>query len=279
VVCKTSAFEKAGIKVPDQMWTWEQLAQTATDLSKAHGRRFWGVEDGGGNYIPCDLFLRGMGKGLFTPERQLGFENKDLAEWFAYWDRLRKAGGTPPGDIQALATGDDLSRTGIIAGRSAMLFQLTDAYVGLQALTKDELTLHMVPNGFEGSTLKQHHYTYAGNSTGVWSKTPHVDRIIDIIRYMHFDPEGVELYYRDSGMVPASKAGRVALAKEGSDSDRRVLAYIDLIQQEETPPRNPGITGMSGMLRRMNEAVAFSKLKPQEAADQFVAEAHKRLKT
>jgi len=278
VVIKNASFEKAGIKIPDQMWTWEQLERTATDLSKALGPRFWGAEDGGGNYIPCDIFMRGRGKELFTPERQMGFTPQDLADWFAYWDRLRKARAIPPGDVQALATGDDLSRTGLISGRAAMLFQLTDAYVGLQALTKDELSLHMAPNGFEGGTLKQQHYTYAGNSTAVWSKTPHVDRIVDIIRYMHFEPEGVALFYRNSGLVPASKAGRDALAREGTDSDRRVLAYIDLLQNAETPPRNPGIPGMSGMLRRMNEGVAFGRLKPQEAADQFVAEAQKRLK-
>jgi len=277
ITVKASIFTDAGIPLPDQMWTWEQLAETAVALTKARGPRFWGLEDAGSNYIPCDVFLRGMGKSMFTPERQFGFAREDLAEWFAYWARLRDAGGIPPGDVQALSTGDDPSLTGLIAGRAAMFISLTDSFVGLQALTTDPLTLHMLPNGFKGGSLGQHHYTYAGNSTGIWSKSPHKDRIIDIIRFIHFEPEGIELYYRGSGMVPASKAGRAALATEGTDADRTIIAYIDLLQQNPAPPRYPGITGMSGMLRRANEAVAFGKMKPQEAADQFIGEAKARL--
>jgi multiple sugar transport system substrate-binding protein len=277
ITVKSSIFTDMGVPLPDQMWTWEQLAETAVALTKAKGPRFWGLEDAGSNYIPCDVFLRGMGKSMFTPERQFGFAREDLAEWFAYWARLRDAGGIPPGDVQALSTGDDPSLTGLIAGRAAMFISLTDSFVGLQALTTDPLVLHMLPNGFKGGSLGQHHYTYAGNSTGIWSKSPHKDRIIDIIRFIHFEPEGIELYYRGSGMVPASKAGRAALATEGSDADRAIIAYIDLLQQNPAPPRYPGITGMSGMLRRANEAVAFGKMKPQEAADQFIGEAKARL--
>ncbi len=272
-----SAFERAGLAIPDQMWTWEQLAETAVALTENLGPRFWGLEDAGANYIPCDVFLRSMGKSMFTPDHQLGFEAPDLAEWFAYWDRLRKAGGIPPADIQALSNGGDLSTLGLVAGRTGMHISLTDMSVGMQSLMTDDLVLHMMPNGFNGDELAQHHYSYAGNSTAVWSGSAHHDRIIDIINFMHFDPEGVEIYYRDSGMVPASKAGRDDLIKLGSDADRKIVAYLDLLQENPAPPRYPGVTGMSGMLRRANEGVAFDSLSPLQAAEQFVQEASVKL--
>jgi multiple sugar transport system substrate-binding protein len=277
VMIKTSAFEKAGVTVPDQMWTWESLADTAIALSKALGPRFWGLEDAGANYIPCDVFLRSMGKSMFTPERQFGFAPEDLEAWFAYWDKLRKADGIPPGDVQALSTSGDPSTTGVVSGRAAMYVSLTDSFVGIQSLMQDDLALHMMPNGFEGGTLTQHHYTYAGNSTAVWEKSKFKDQIIDIIHFTHFDPEGIALYYRGSGMVPASQAGRDALKTEGTDADRKIIAYIDLLQQNPAPPRYPGVTGMSGMLRRANEGVAFGQLTPKQAADQFIGEAGARL--
>lgn len=277
IFMKTSAFEKAGVAVPEQMFTWEALAETAIALSKALGPRFWGLEDAGANYIPCDVFLRGMGKSMFTPDHKFGFEPADLTKWFGYWDELRKAGGIPPGDVQALSTGDDPSTTGIVAGRTAMFVTLTDSFVGVQSLMQDELQLHLMPNGFEGGPLTQHHYSYAGNSTAVWSKAEAKDTIIDIIHFMHFDPEGIEIYYRDSGMVPASAAGRKALAAEGDDTDRKIVDYIELLQKDPAPPRYPGVTGMSGMLRRANEGVAFGQLTPAQAAEQFIGEAGARL--
>jgi len=278
IIMKTSAFETAGIAIPDQMWTWEALAETAVALSKELGPRFWGLADAGQNYIPCDVFLRSMGKSMFTPDHRFGFETKDLAEWFAYWQKLREDGGIPPGDVQALESSGDPSTYGIVNNRVAMHVSLTDSFAGVQSLMEDTLDLHMMPNGFAGdSEITQHHYTYAGNSTAVWEKSPHRDKIIDIIHFMTFDPEGVQIYYRNSGMIPASQAGREELAREGTDTDRKIIEYVELLQKNPAAPRYPGVTGMSGMLRRANEGVAFGQLTPQQAADQFVAEAGARL--
>lgn len=277
VFVNATSFKKAGVEIPGQMWTWEDLAETSAALSKALGPRFWGVEDAGGNYIPCDIFLRCRGKSMFTPDHRLGFSPEDMEAWYAYWQRLRETKATPPGDIQALAGNDDPSTAGIVAGRAAMNITLTDSFGGFQALSQDDLVLHMMPNGFAGGEMRQRHYCYAGNSTVMSAKSPHHERIIDIIRFMHFDPEGATTYYTNSGMIPCSKPGRDALVASGTDSDRKVIAYLDLLQQNPAPPRYPGVPGMTGMLTRANEAVAFGKLNPKQAAQQFIGEVSARL--
>ena len=95
---------------------------------------------------------------------------------------------------------------------------------------------------------------------------------------MHFDPEGAKTYYTNSGMIPCSKAGRDALAASGTDADRKIIAYLDMVQEDPAAPRYPGVPGMSGMLTRANEAVAFGKLSPKQAAEQFIGEISTRLK-
>jgi multiple sugar transport system substrate-binding protein len=278
IITNATSFEKAGIKIPDQMWTWEDLAETSAALSKALGPRFWGVEDAGGNYIPCDIFLRGRGKSMFTPDHKIGFALEDMEAWYAYWKMMRDTKATPPGDVQALAGNDDPSTAGIVAGRAAMNITLTDSFVGFQALSQDNFVLHMMPNGFRGGEMKQRHYSYAGNSTTVSAKSPNQKQVIDIIRFMHFDPEGVKTYYTNSGMIPCSKAGRDAMAASGTDADREIIAYLDLLQKDPAPPRYPGVPGMTGMLTRANEGVAFGKLTPKQAAQQFINEVSTRLK-
>jgi multiple sugar transport system substrate-binding protein len=273
LIYDTTIFEEIGMPVPDQMWTWEQYAQTANDISAAKGEGFYGTEDGGNSYIACDMFLRGRGKEFYTADRNLGFDQTDLAAWLGFWQDLRESRGTPPGDVQALATGDDLSRTGLITGNAAILPQLTDTYFGLQALTENPLGIHLLPNGFEGSELTQHHYTYAGNSSSVSAQTEHADTVMDIIRFMHTDPEGVEIFYRGSGLVPASNPGRETLRDEGTPADLTILDYIDMILEDSANPRNPAIAGVSDILRRMNEEVAFGQLTVEEAAQQFFDEA------
>lgn len=277
VFLNTASFRKAGIAAPPDMWTWEQLAETSAALAKALGPRFWGVEDAGGNYIPCDIFLRGRGKSMFTPDRRLGFVVEDMEAWYAYWQAMRQTRATPPGDVQAMSTSDDPSTAGIVAGRTAMAITLTDSFVGYQSLAKDELALHMMPNGFKGGEMKQRHYSYAGNATTVTARSPHQRIAVDIIRFMHFDPEGSRTYYKGSGMIAASKTVRDALAAEGTEAERKILAYLDLLQQDPAPPRYPGVPGMSGMLRRANEGVAFNRMTPRQAAEQFMREVSARL--
>jgi ABC-type glycerol-3-phosphate transport system substrate-binding protein len=46
-----------------------------------------------------------------------------------------------------------------------------------------------------------------------------------------------------------------------------------MILEDSANPRNPAIAGVSDILRRMNEEVAFGQLTVEEAAQQFFDEA------
>ena len=269
-------FEEVGEAIPPDMFTWENLHETATALGKAHGRGFWGIEDGGGNYVPCDIYLRAKGKSMFTAEHKLGFEAADMAQWFQYWEDMRQAGGAPPPDVQAQA-GDNSSTLGIVRGRAAMLIQMTDSYVGIGALMEDPLDLHMLPNGHAGGEIKQHHYDYAGNSTGIWSQAADKDLCVDIISFMHFDPEGVNLYYTGSGMIPASTAGLEKFGATGNEEEKKLVAYLEELRKDPAPSRRPGVGGLGGMFRRANESVAFGDATALEASEVFIAEAEEKL--
>ncbi|WP_424930803.1 ABC transporter substrate-binding protein [Amaricoccus macauensis] len=269
-------FNDVGVAVPDKFYTWETLQETAVALSKEHGRGFWGIEDGGGNNLPCDIFLRAKGKALFTPEHTIGFGAEDLAEWFQYWEDMRQSGGCPPADVQAQA-GDNSASLGIVRGRAAMLVQTTDSFIGIGALMEDPLDLMMLPNGFEGGEMKQHLYDYAGNSTGIWANAASKDLCVDIIRFMHFDPEGVELYYTGSGMIPASTAGLEKFGTSGTPEEKKLVSYLRMLREDPAPSRRPGVGGLGGMFRRGNEAVAFGDATPLEAAEAVVTEINEKL--
>lgn len=269
-------FDAVGVAVPDKFYTWETLRETAVALSEAHGRGFWGIEDGGGNNLPCDIFLRARGKALFTPEHTIGFDAEDGAAWFQYWEDMRQSGGCPPADVQAQA-GDNSASLGIVRGRAAMLVQTTDSFIGIGALMEDPLDLMMLPNGFEGGEMKQHLYDYAGNSTGIWANAAGKDLCVDIIRFMHFDPEGVELYYTGSGMIPASTAGLEKFGSSGTPEEKKLVAYLKMLREDPAPSRRPGVGGLGGMFRRGNEAVAFGDATPLEAAEALVAEINEKL--
>lgn len=269
LIYNTGVFEEAGVAVPPDMWTWEAYQQTANDLSQALGEGVYGTEDAGGSYIACDMFLRGRGKDFYGAERVVGFDEEDLAAWFTFWQEMRESGACPPGEVQALSSEGDPSRSLLITGQAAMLPQLTDSYIGLQALTETELGLHLMPNGFEGGTLEQQHYIYAGNSSSISSDTDHAETVIDIIRFMTTDPEGVAIFYRGSGLIPPSSSARTALREEATPGEVRVLDYLESIIGSEGHPRYRSTEGIAEILGRMNEEVAFGRLGVDEAVEQF----------
>ena len=75
------------------MWTWEQLAKPPPRSARPRAAVL-GHRGCGGNYIPCDIFLRGRGKSMFTPDHRLGFEPEDMEAWYAYWQSMREAGAS-----------------------------------------------------------------------------------------------------------------------------------------------------------------------------------------
>jgi len=87
---------------------------------------------------------------LLRADRCFVFRKKDqrddLAEYFDYWDRLRRAGGAVAGDIQALdrrSTETDM----LVMGRAAITFQNSNQLVACQAVVQNRLGMTMFPQG------------------------------------------------------------------------------------------------------------------------------------
>ena len=63
---------------------------------------------------------RQRGKSLYTQEGKLGYDDKDIGEWFAFWDDLRKRGGCAAPDVQALDRGE-IDSSLLSLGKAAMV--------------------------------------------------------------------------------------------------------------------------------------------------------------
>ncbi|WP_409134834.1 hypothetical protein, partial [Streptomyces niveiscabiei] len=96
-------FKEAGIAPPTATTTWDQFARLCVDLTKAMGKKnVWAVGNCSRYLQTFQSWLLQRGKLIFTPEGRPGFDAKDGAEWFAYWDALAKAGGCANAEVQAL---------------------------------------------------------------------------------------------------------------------------------------------------------------------------------
>ena len=273
VIYNTDMLHQLGLKMPSEMCTWDDLANTAKAVAKAAGKGTYGIEDGSAAHIALDVYLRPNKKIFFAKDGKLGFEASDLIRWLNYWKDLREAGAIPPAATQAQSSSGDLSKTLLIRNKAAMLLQLTDSWFGLQALTPHKLGLHMLPNGFSKADLRQQNFVYAGNMTCISTKSHSASDIIALIKYLHTDPQGSSIFYKDTGIIPASAEARQTVLSSGSKTTRTLINYLAPLIKNSAEPRHSGPTEINDILQRTSDAVAFGRQSVQDAATGFFKDA------
>jgi multiple sugar transport system substrate-binding protein len=99
-------FDEAGVRYPDESWTWEQLTDTARRLTKAgadDGSTIWGMGDQGGQNVGwMNALFHAFGGSVFTPDfkgtRLTDRETLAAIEFRANWGpRLKIAPNVPGG--------------------------------------------------------------------------------------------------------------------------------------------------------------------------------------
>jgi len=267
-------FQSLGLKEPSWDTTWAQFADLATEVTKAAKKDgFSGSVDGAREEPALDVFLRQHGKALYTADGKLGFDEKDIAEWFGFWDDLRKRGGAAAPDVQALDMGQEINTSLLTQGRAAMVFANSNQLVGFQAANKSKLAMTMYPSG--GAGAKPGQYLKPSQMLSVYAKTKEPKATIKLVDFYMNDKEGGAILGVERG-VPASSAVRKSIEPTLGELDQAQTQYISFITDKvgALPPPPPGGAGeVQQLLRRVNEQVGFGKLTVADGAKQFVTEA------
>ena len=264
------AFAKAGVPEPENV-AWSKFFELATAVSKANNGAYFGTQDAGGVEIVLENWLRQRGKALYTAEGKLGFDEKDVAEWFALWAKARADKACPPADIQALDK-NNIETNLLTQGRAACAFNHSNQYVGYQVLNKNELGLSMYP---QGAGPNPGHYLKPSQMWSVYGRSKFPEEAVKLARFTVKDPEGARILGVERG-VPASPETRGLVLADLDATSRRIVDFISFVSGHvgplpPTPPQGAG--EVEDLLHRVNEQVGFGRLSPTEGAKQFVGEA------
>jgi pectin-derived oligosaccharide transport system substrate-binding protein len=267
-------IEKLGLKPPSWEMTWSEIGDLAVEISKAAKRdRFTGIADGGREEPGLEVWLGQRGKSLYTAEGKLGFDDKDIGEWFAFWHELRKRGGCATPDIQALDRGE-IDSSLLTLGKAAMAFAHSNQLVGFQALNKSKLALSTYPDGGKGAKPGQ--YLKPAMLWSVSAQSKQQEAAVKLVSFFVTDPEAGKLLGVERG-APPSKAIRQAVAPTLDELGRAMSDYITLISDKVgplPPPPPRGAGEIQTVLQRVNEQIGFGRLTPADGAKQFVTEAN-----
>ena len=266
-------IQQLGLKEPDWKMTWSEVGDLAVEITKAAKRDgFTGIQDGGREEPGLEVWLAQRGKSLYTPEGKLGYDEKDIGEWFAFWHELRKRGGCAAPDVQALDRGE-IDSSLLSLGKAAIVFAHSNQLVGFQAINKSKLGLSTYPDG--GAGMKPGQYLKPAMMWSVSAQSKQQEAAVKVVSYFAGDLEAGKLLGVERG-VPPSDAVRKTVTPTLDDLGRAMADYITLISDKVgplPPPPPRGAGEIQTVLQRVNEQIGFGRLTPADGAKQFVTQA------
>ncbi|MDK1385309.1 ABC transporter substrate-binding protein [Sinorhizobium sp. 8-89] len=263
------AFAKAGITPPGLDTTWSEYADIAVEMAKATGK-------GGGPYAArytyvFDAWLRQRGSSLFN-ESGLGFGVEEAKEWYAYWEDLRKRGGTVGADIQTLDQ-NTIDTNCLALGYSAIGMAYSNQMIGYQLIMKSKLGIGMLPRAEKGGPSG--HYYRPALIWSVGATTEHGEEAAKFISFFVNDVEAGKILGVERG-VPMSPTVREAILPQLNPTEAETVKYINALKDQVgsyPPPAPLGATEFDHrVFRPIADELAFDRISIADAATRLVEE-------
>ncbi|MBL8698234.1 MAG: extracellular solute-binding protein [Alphaproteobacteria bacterium] len=265
-----TAIEGLGLAVPDHTTSWAQLAELAIAVTKKANRRgYWGVQDAGYVEPAFEVWLRQRGKRLYDDAGKLGFARDDVAEWFDFWDKLRKAGGSVIGEVQALDKGTPETSV-MTTGRAAMTFSHSNLLVAWQGVNKNRLGMTPFPRGD-----RHGQYYKPSMQMSIAATAANPQEAAKVISFLATDPEAGNILQVERGVPPSARM-RGAILGQLDDMAKAQVEFISLIADKVSPippPPPKGAGENEQLIRRVYEKISLGQSTVPAAATEFHTEA------
>lgn len=263
ILLNRSAFEEAGVALPEDDWDWDDFSETAAALSEnldgTAGTEYF-------DHNGFGIFIDQQGK-LLHEEGVLGFDQDDVLAWFELWEEIRARGGVVDPEIQA-ASSSTPEQSMIVAGDVAMQLVPSNLYGAYSEATSDDYGFHIHPygeSGRNGVALRPSQFM-AGNAD-----TEHPEEVARFLDFMVNDLEATEILGNDRG-APVNSDVRENLISIADEIDQEVFAYIDWVSQtSDAPyvPNYPGYNETEALFQRTSERIHFGEATVEEGAQDY----------
>lgn len=273
VAVNPAVFERYGIDVPDdQTWTWDDLARTATAISKASNNAVIGSSDFTIYELGFWLWLRQRGKDLFTRDG-LGFAAPDAEEFFTFAQELEKSKAIPAVGVSSEDVVAPVAERLFTTGRTAMSLYWSNQVKSLEAAGKLDLRL-LRPPSTAGAAKEAGLFLNVSQLWCVPARTTHRDAAVAFVNYLVNDQAAADILLAERG-VPANTALADRIGGKLDPSDRKGVAYlrqIGPIVSAAPPAPVAGLAKIETIHTRHLQDVRFGRSQPAEAARAYVAE-------
>lgn len=274
VIANPAVFEAAGVDLPDDdTWDWDDFARIATEVAAGSPEGTFGVEDPTAPDV-LDLFSdQSTGTGLYTADGELGVTAETVTRWFELTTGLMASGATPSAALTSELSGQpNPEQTLLGQGRAGMKFAWTNQLSAYTTASGAELVMLRVPG--ETTELEPGQWLQASQLYTISARSAHPEAAARLVAFLTQATEAADHIGSDRG-VPAVAAVRAHLQPGLSPVQQVEFAYIDRVADLVDGEFVVGPTGSTEsvqILTRVNQAVLFGQLTPEQGAEQFISE-------
>lgn len=264
-----SYFDKAGVKYPNENWTWADLEKAALTLSRK--LKMPGIFNFALDYNDFEIYAREKGESLYSKDtKSVGFTENALTDFLVMSLRMQKSGAMEHVKISREVRGND-EGSSYAKGNSAMRFAWSNKVVSIfKSLQKDSiLSVYPGPNSKEGM------FTKPGTFLCIAKSSKYKEEAGKFLIYFISNVEANKVLNAERG-IPVYENVRKALSEKADSQAKIVFDYIGYVSKYSTRPLDPQFPTADreckSIMQSIFEEVLFEKITPKEGAKKLIKE-------
>lgn len=264
-------FAQAGVDLPAEGWTWDDLIEAANEIGSAGLKNAAGQPIYGIDLRIQDILGTYTGQisdvGMYDWDGQLAVDADDIAGWFEIEKELLAGGGLPDPSVVTANWALPPDQQPFTLGQAAITFGYSNLIGSYSAAGDVRIALPPSDTDISGVALLP---------SAFWSinaASPHPEAAALLVDWFLNQPAAAELI-RDSRGVPFNPETLETVAPLLEGPSQVAADYVDVVLEAGVvaPPQPSGGSIMNELSQRVESDVLFGKATPAEAAKQWVAE-------
>lgn len=271
LIVDPAAFEKAGVAVPGNDWTWDEFEQTLTQVKDKTGT--YGMSVGLDDNQVFKLWLKQHGKTLYNAEGNgLGYDDDQLyVEFFTMIKRFMDNGIIPNREFEVARGSQPIEADPIVTEQAAMATMWSNQIVAVATAANRPLETHLFPKLSTPNT-QPGYYLKPSQFLSVTADCDQPEVAAKLINMFTNDLEANDVLAAERG-VPISATVREYLQPKVEPAQQEAFELVSLVEQNGSPidppdpPKHSEV--ISDVYTPLMDQMLYGQLAPEDAAKQF----------
>lgn len=284
IMLDVDGFQKAGVPLPQDNWTWDDFEKAAMDI---HAKL--GIEAGGANLDDAQMWKSlfiGLGQWTYTSDnKSLGYsDDSPFVNYLKRLSRMQDAGATTPqseeianyraGNVEALP---------IVKGNAAMQYLWSNQLVAAWKAAGDSRHFKLTFLPRTSADGKAENYLKPSQFISITKDSKHPKEAAMFIDFMTNDVEANKILLGERG-VPISPKIQEAIKPMLTPAQAEAQRYVASVESggSPLPPPDPIVEQnleQNLYLPQVVDPVLLKQQKPEDAVAQFRKDANSLLAT